>query len=152
MACCLTAPSHYLNQCWLLISEVQWHIREISQEMPQPSIIKIHLKITYLKFHSNSSGATHTHVKRWESGNIIASCIFRRATSSGYETVCAKAPARPPHINLAGIMRTLLLGSLRLGLPNVSGNVSKRNDFMVSKPKNDRPAYQGKDFSCYQYN
>ena len=24
MACCLTAPSHYLNQCWLIISEVQW--------------------------------------------------------------------------------------------------------------------------------
>ena len=25
MACCLTAPSHYLNQCWLIISGVQWH-------------------------------------------------------------------------------------------------------------------------------
>ena len=25
MAWCLTAPSHYLNQCWLIISEVQWH-------------------------------------------------------------------------------------------------------------------------------
>ena len=24
MACCLTAPSHYLNQCWL-ISKVPWH-------------------------------------------------------------------------------------------------------------------------------
>ena len=24
MACCLTAPSHYLNQCWLIISEVPW--------------------------------------------------------------------------------------------------------------------------------
>ena len=24
MACCLTAPSHYLNQCWLMISEVLW--------------------------------------------------------------------------------------------------------------------------------
>ena len=24
MACCLTAPSHYLNQCWLIISEIQW--------------------------------------------------------------------------------------------------------------------------------
>ena len=23
MPCCLTAPSHYLNQCWLIISEVQ---------------------------------------------------------------------------------------------------------------------------------
>ena len=25
MACCLMTPSHYLNQCWLIISEVQWH-------------------------------------------------------------------------------------------------------------------------------
>ena len=25
MAYCLTAPSHYLNQCWLIFSKVQWH-------------------------------------------------------------------------------------------------------------------------------
>ena len=25
MACCLTAPSHYLNQCWFIISTVEWH-------------------------------------------------------------------------------------------------------------------------------
>ena len=25
MACCLMAPSHYLNQCWLMISEVLSH-------------------------------------------------------------------------------------------------------------------------------
>ena len=25
MACCLTAPSHYLSQCWLMISEMLWH-------------------------------------------------------------------------------------------------------------------------------
>ena len=28
MACCLTTPSHYLNQCWLIISEVLWHSLE----------------------------------------------------------------------------------------------------------------------------
>ena len=28
MACCLMAPSHYLNQCWLIISKVQWHSSE----------------------------------------------------------------------------------------------------------------------------
>ena len=28
MACCLTAPSHYLNQCWLIISKVQWQSLE----------------------------------------------------------------------------------------------------------------------------
>ena len=25
MVCCLTAPSHYLLQCWRFISEAQWH-------------------------------------------------------------------------------------------------------------------------------
>ena len=33
------------------------HIRAISEEMPKPSITKICLKITYLKFHSNFPGA-----------------------------------------------------------------------------------------------
>ena len=39
-----------------VLTDHQWspsdiHIREISQEMPPPWIIKIHLKITYLSFH-----------------------------------------------------------------------------------------------------
>ena len=25
MACCLTAPSHYMNQCWLIISQALWY-------------------------------------------------------------------------------------------------------------------------------
>ena len=25
MACCLTAPIHYLNQCWRAINEILWH-------------------------------------------------------------------------------------------------------------------------------
>ena len=28
MACCLAAPSHYLNQCWLTIKGVLWHLPE----------------------------------------------------------------------------------------------------------------------------
>ena len=28
MACCLTAPSHYLKQCWLAISKLKWHSPE----------------------------------------------------------------------------------------------------------------------------
>ena len=30
MACCLTAPSHYLNQCWLIICGVLHHSPEVS--------------------------------------------------------------------------------------------------------------------------
>ena len=25
MVCCLTAPNHYLNQCWLITNEILWH-------------------------------------------------------------------------------------------------------------------------------
>ena len=28
MACCLAAPSRYLNQCWAIINIVQWHLFE----------------------------------------------------------------------------------------------------------------------------
>ena len=28
IACCLTTTSHYLNQCWLIISKVLWHSSE----------------------------------------------------------------------------------------------------------------------------
>ena len=28
MVCCLTASNHYLNQCWLIFSEVLWHSLE----------------------------------------------------------------------------------------------------------------------------
>ena len=52
MAWCLLAPSHYLNQSWLMISESQWHQSEhISQEIPQALItlisFKIHCKISF---------------------------------------------------------------------------------------------------------
>ena len=38
MACCLTAPSHYLNQCWLIISKVQRHSAERNLTRNNPAI------------------------------------------------------------------------------------------------------------------
>ena len=58
MACCLTAPSHYLNQCWLSsVRSSDIYLTAISQEISQPSITKISLKIACLKFHQNCLGA-----------------------------------------------------------------------------------------------
>ena len=52
MACCHQATSHYLNQCWHIISKVHAiHLRAISKH--QPSITEIKLKTTHLKFHLN---------------------------------------------------------------------------------------------------
>ena len=58
MACCLTAPSHYPNQCWLIITKVQGYSAE--GNFPRdtlPSITTISLKITFPKFHAHLSGA-----------------------------------------------------------------------------------------------
>ena len=59
MACCLTAPNHYLNQCWLIICKVQQHWSQGKfDKIPMLSISKISLKITYLNFDSNLPGAS----------------------------------------------------------------------------------------------
>ena len=51
------APSHYLNQCWLIIVISSGnHLRAILQKLPQLLITEISLKITYLKFLSNLPG------------------------------------------------------------------------------------------------
>ena len=58
MACCLMATSHYLNQCWLIISKVLWHSHEgISQEMLQISIIDMIYKMTDLKLQQHFPGS-----------------------------------------------------------------------------------------------
>ena len=63
MVWCLTAPSHYLNQCWLIISKVKWHSSDSnSQEITQQSIIEISLKITRLELHSNLPGANELNI------------------------------------------------------------------------------------------
>ena len=58
MACCLTAPSHYLDKCWLIIIKVLWHSSEgnimIRSEDP---ISKTRSKITFLELHSDLPGA-----------------------------------------------------------------------------------------------
>ena len=49
MACCLMAPSHYLNQCGLFITNIRScdiHLKAISEKIPQPSIITVSLKFT----------------------------------------------------------------------------------------------------------
>ena len=43
MACCLMAPSHYLNQCWLIISKVLWQAPVGHFKRDTPSINWQHL-------------------------------------------------------------------------------------------------------------
>ena len=65
MAFCLTAPSHYLNQCLLIINKIKSsdiHLRASSQEITQPSITEIIWKIKCLTFHSNFPGANEIKI------------------------------------------------------------------------------------------
>ena len=63
MACCLTAPSHYLDQCWFIILKVSdVHLRVISFEISQPSVTKIGFKIIFLRFYWNVPGANELRV------------------------------------------------------------------------------------------
>ena len=72
MAICLMAPSHYLNQNWLGISKIQWHSSEISK----PSITKVSLKSTSIKFHSNLPGANSSppsaaYTRQWIGSALV---------------------------------------------------------------------------------
>ena len=69
MACCLSAPSHYLTNVDLSSVRLSGiHLRAISQEIPQPPFTKVSLKITYLKLNWNLPGANElTH---WPLGDL----------------------------------------------------------------------------------
>ena len=55
MACCPTAPSHYLNRWWQVISKVLWHSFE-GNFTSDVSITRNSWKFSYLKYNSNPPG------------------------------------------------------------------------------------------------
>ena len=63
----------YVDFSWLKSSDI--HIRAISQEMPQPSITNVHLKITYLKFYWNSPGANELNLSYKGLQNILCNLV-----------------------------------------------------------------------------
>ena len=66
MACCPTVPSHYLNQCWLIIKGVLWHSYDFSQKLLP---ISMSLKIALLKLPkrlmSHWVKLNHSETKHW---------------------------------------------------------------------------------------
>ena len=61
MACCLTAPSHYLSQWWLIINKVHWHSHKgnFTRYLSHQSL-KQNWKLLILRFHSNHPGANES--------------------------------------------------------------------------------------------
>ena len=48
MACCLMAPSHYLNRCWLVIKGVLWHLPECNFKSHITNVSRLHLFLKLL--------------------------------------------------------------------------------------------------------
>ena len=63
MACCLTASSHYLNQCWLIITKVLWHSFDDCFSSDAIAINHwISFEIGYLKFYLDIPGAKELNI------------------------------------------------------------------------------------------
>ena len=70
----------WTNVDWSSVKSSDIHIRAISQEMPQPSIIKICLKIICLKFTSNFPGANEFRKVRSLPASLITYFFFYTGT------------------------------------------------------------------------
>ena len=100
MPCCLRAPSHYPNQCWIIVHEDQCQSpRKDSQEIIQISIYEMNLKIIHLKFHWNY--LINCQFLYWKSTSVtsqwkyvFSSCL--KSSSGSWRRVysCVHAPTR----------------------------------------------------------
>ena len=90
MPCCLTAPTHYLNQCWFTISKIHQHSFTILQEILQPSITTISWKSIFLRFLWNLPGAKELMQKwkkpaAWTNGRMNK--LTYKAISMSYSSI-----------------------------------------------------------------
>ena len=84
MACCLTVPSHYLNQCWLIVGEfLGIHLRAISKEELSTSNLLLVRKLIFWNCSHISQWPMsyvinvlkrYTHMTRWSSNTMIRPC------------------------------------------------------------------------------
>ena len=75
MACCLVAPSHYLNQSWLIIGEVLWHSPEDNfTGMLTISILDISLKITNLGLQTHHPWYKELNKRKLHTISFAARC------------------------------------------------------------------------------
>ena len=57
MACFLTAPSHYLNQCWLIVNKAQWYSPEGNFTTENYQSLKLVVNCLYNIFIQISKGS-----------------------------------------------------------------------------------------------
>ena len=80
MACCLTAPSHYLNQCWLTMKKNLWHSFEskvyLNTEDINPNVVfEIYLfEITATSHRVQHDPTYHDDESPWVLSTLWAPC------------------------------------------------------------------------------
>ena len=81
---CLMAPSHYLNQCWLIIQGVLWHSLESYLTSSAMNLIRnMCAEITFLKLLPHLVGVNElTAVEAWT--NIVSICRWHFQIKSMY--------------------------------------------------------------------
>ena len=104
MACCVTTPSHYLNQCWLIFSKVQWCSAE-GNFTRDTSVINHNYKFeTYLSktSHKSPSGqwvksetALHSWRAHWGSSGWLCNSKHLPNSYFGLST-CSLVVSRMP--------------------------------------------------------
>ena len=97
MACCLTAPSHYLNQCWLIISEVLWYSHENRFTVKAQEIYPWYEFENYLfKITASSPRGQWVNVVRWVYLSLHLQSILK-SVKSKYK--CRMIRARYVHLS-----------------------------------------------------
>ena len=78
MACSLTAPSYYLNQCWLIISKVHWHLSEGNFTIDPSAMNHLNQPENYLsKIPLKSPRGQWVKISPWLKQHFFLSCVFR---------------------------------------------------------------------------
>ena len=76
MACCLVAPSHYLNQCWLLVSDVLCHSPESNFTVLRLQFCIISLNIIPLNYCHIFQGPLSHRIGQFHTRNVQNFVVF----------------------------------------------------------------------------
>ena len=84
MACCVTAPGHYLNQCWLISSEIQWYFEGNASNIFNHHNVFQNYILRYVNFSQEpmSYGSVHeNHRTHWTFPMARPKCLMRDFTN-----------------------------------------------------------------------
>ena len=106
MACFLTEPNHYLNQCWLMIGKGKWRLSEGNLTWwPQPSITKFSLKLLYWNYIQISQRRLRDLTRSWgpwfpHETLLTCSASYRMTQRWSGLALVAHSTQATPHGNL----------------------------------------------------